>query len=97
MVTQADIDDMDLEGLSRTELMAAVQVVRAQVTKRRYGLLESMYPDEGPLRRELYPKHMEFFAAGKKYNERLFMAGNRVGKTEGAGGYEAALHLTLEP
>lgn len=53
-----------------------------------------MYPAEGPLRRELYPRHMEFFKAGAQYRERCFMAANRIGKTEGAGGYETALHLT---
>jgi phage terminase large subunit-like protein len=37
---------------------------------------------------------MEFFAAGATFRERLFMAANRVGKTEGAGGYEMTLHLT---
>jgi hypothetical protein len=26
--------------------------------------IDSYYPDEGPLRRELYPKHLEFFRAG---------------------------------
>lgn len=46
------------------------------------------------MRRELYPRHMEFFKAGADFRERCFMAGNRVGKTEGAGGYETALHLT---
>lgn len=56
--------------------------------------IEEMYPDVGPLRRELYPKHMEFFQAGAKYRERCAMAANRVGKTEGMGGYETALHLT---
>ena len=55
---------------------------------------ESFYPDRGPLRRELYAKHLEFFEAGTCKNERLFMAGNRVGKTEGVGAYEASLHLT---
>lgn len=54
----------------------------------------AMYPADGPLRRELYPRHMEFFEAGAKYRERCFMAGNRIGKTEGAGGYETAMHLT---
>lgn len=54
------------------------------------------YPDEGPLRRELYPKHMEHFAAGLKYRERCFMAANRIGKSEGAGAYETTLHLTGE-
>lgn len=56
--------------------------------------LVSYYPETGPLRRELYPRHMEFFRHGANERERLFMAANRVGKTEGAGGYEMALHLT---
>lgn len=52
------------------------------------------YPETGPLRRELYPKHLSFFEAGTRYRERLMMAANRVGKTEGVGGYEVVLHLT---
>lgn len=52
------------------------------------------YPDQGPYRRELYKKHMEFFAAGAQHNERLFMAANRIGKTMGVGGYESTCHLT---
>lgn len=56
--------------------------------------LFDFYPETGPLRRELYTKHMEFFKAGAKYRERCFMAANRVGKTLGAGGYECALHAT---
>lgn len=56
--------------------------------------LFSYYPETGPLRRELYPKHMEFFSAGATFRERCFMAANRIGKTEGAGGFETALHLT---
>jgi phage terminase large subunit-like protein len=39
------------------------------------------------------PKHEAFFAAGKEYPERLFMAGNRVGKSI-AGCYELCCHLT---
>ena len=56
--------------------------------------IELMYPDTGPLRRELYAKHLEFFAAGARYRERCAIAANRIGKTEGMGGYETALHLT---
>jgi phage terminase large subunit-like protein len=37
---------------------------------------------------------LQFFEAGAIHNERLFMAANRVGKTEGVGAYETALHLT---
>ena len=54
--------------------------------------LYRLYPDEGPLRRELYPKHLEFFAAPDQ--ERCMLAANRIGKTWGVGGYETALHLT---
>lgn len=62
-----------------------------RVSTRRFDLF---YPDEGPLRRELYPKHLEFFRAGANYRERCFMSANRIGKTEGAGGYELTCHLT---
>lgn len=56
--------------------------------------LFDLYPETGELRRELYPKHLEFFAAGREHMERAAMAGNRVGKSFGIGGYETALHLT---
>ena len=55
--------------------------------------LTSLYPDKGPLRRELYAKHLQFFAAGSAHQERCMMAANRVGKTL-VGGYETTLHLT---
>lgn len=63
-----------------------------RIEKRNF--IKTLYPDDGPLRRELYKKHMEFFEAGKKYRERCFMSANRIGKTLGAGGYEVTLHLT---
>jgi phage terminase large subunit-like protein len=37
---------------------------------------------------------MRFFEAGKTYLDRAVIAGNRVGKTEGIGGYELTCHLT---
>lgn len=40
-----------------------------------------------------YTKQLEFHAAGKTFPERLFMAGNQLGKTV-AGGAEWAMHLT---
>jgi phage terminase large subunit-like protein len=56
--------------------------------------LWTYFPDEGPLRRELYAQHLEFFRLGATVPTRCFMAANRVGKTEGGGGYETTLHLT---
>ena len=40
-----------------------------------------------------YPKQREFHDAGAANRERLFMAGNQLGKTL-AGGFECAMHLT---
>ncbi len=66
----------------------------AELEKRhRARLLYQIYPNEGPLRRELYPKHMQFFAAGVAHEERAAMAANRVGKSFGLGGFETSLHL----
>ena len=42
------------------------------------------------IRDHLPQDHREFFRSGRNYRERCFMAANRVGKTEGAGGYELA-------
>jgi hypothetical protein len=41
----------------------------------------------------MYPRHTEFLAAGATFRERLFMAGNRTGKTE-TGAYELLCHWT---
>lgn len=82
---------MDVSRLSpevRAEMLAQLKALLA--TRK----IDTMYPDKGPLRRELYKKHLEFFKAGATYRERCAMAANRVGKTEGMGGYETALHLT---
>jgi phage terminase large subunit-like protein len=59
----------------------------------RYNKLLHYFPEEGPHRRELYPKHIGFLNAGAIFPQRLFMAGNRTGKTE-SGAYEMACHLT---
>ncbi len=40
-----------------------------------------------------YPKQREFHEAGARHRERLFMAGNQLGKTV-AGGFECAMHMT---
>lgn len=39
------------------------------------------FPNNGPLRKELYPKHMEFCRLTKQYKDCAIIAGNRLGKT----------------
>jgi phage terminase large subunit-like protein len=59
----------------------------------RTNFIDTFFPDEGPLARHHYKKHLEFFAAGPTERERAFIAGNRIGKSTSAGGYETACHL----
>jgi phage terminase large subunit-like protein len=85
---------MDLSRLSGEEARELVTMLEEDARRTRRRLIATFYPDEGPLRRELYPKHMEFFAAGAIHQERAFIAANRIGKSAGGGGYEMTLHLT---
>lgn len=80
--------------MNREEKLEFLNLLEEKERRTKGRKLFSYYPDEGPLRRELYVKHNQFFAAGATHRERLMLAANRVGKTEGVGGYEMSLHLT---
>ena len=80
-------------SLERLPTRAAIE---AELGRRARNKISLFYPDAGPLRRELYPKHLAFFRAGADHRERAAIAANRTGKTEGLGGYEITCHLTGE-
>jgi phage terminase large subunit-like protein len=80
-------------SLSYPEKLELANLLQEQANRKKYNQFNSYFPDEGPLKRALYDKHVAFFDAGAEHRERLFMAGNRVGKTI-AGGYESVCHLT---
>lgn len=80
-------------SLSYQEKLELANLLEEKANRKKYNAINDLFPDTGPLRRELYTKHLAFFDAGVEHRERLFMAGNRVGKTI-AGGYEATCHLT---
>lgn len=61
--------------------------------RKKYSKINFYLPDEGKYRRDLYKKHVGFFNAGADYPQRIFMAGNRTGKTQ-AGAAEMTYHLT---
>lgn len=67
--------------------------IARELERRKYNMIESIFPDNGPFWRSFYPKHLQFFQAGKDFKERIFIAANRVGKTM-AGGCEVTYHLT---
>lgn len=84
---------MNIDKLSKQELVELVTAVEELNRRERMRKIDSFFPSEGPLCRDNYPKHMEFFKAGAQYKERCFMAANRIGKTE-LGAYEVAVHAT---
>jgi hypothetical protein len=64
------------ERLTTLQELESLRQEQARRTARRKTT--TYFPDSGPLRRELYVKHCEFFAAGAKHRERLMLAANRV-------------------
>jgi phage terminase large subunit-like protein len=93
-----DVDEFlsqfDLSKLTTAEQKELLEIMEVETGRMSRRRLWSYYPDTGRLRRELYQKHLEFFRVGKDYRERCAMCANRIGKSEGMGGYETALHLT---
>ena len=77
----------DLPEKSRQAILAEAKILLSR------NKIATMYPNEGPYRRELYSKHTEFFRLGATFRERLFLGGNRTGKTV-LGGTETTYHLT---
>lgn len=94
---------MSVTGNTRSEeeLRLAAQVVRAlpeleaEMLRRNQYKINRYFQDTGPYRRELYPKFVDWFAAGAIHRERALVAANRVGKSD-SGSYEFTLHLTGE-
>lgn len=82
-----------LSQLSPETQRALAKELNQRITETERGRkLYALYPDDGPLSRDKYTKHVEFFAAGSKHNERAFIGGNRTGKSFCVG-YEGTLHL----
>lgn len=66
---------------------------RRRLRSKQQRIIDTYYPDDGPLSRDKYAKHIEFFDAGAIHQERAFIAGNRAGKSF-AMSYEGTCHLT---
>lgn len=101
-----DIQQSILQDEARRQKMLSEMVALEAARSR--NKLYSYFPESGPFRRDLYPKHTSFFAAGgnhipmqscpsgcdgSPHRERCFLAANRVGKTVAAA-FEVTLHAT---
>lgn len=88
LVPSAQLNSEDSRKLQA--LLKLVETYQSAVNTS--GIGKWFIPD-GPFSIDKCPKHKLFFDASKKYNELLFCAGNRTGKTI-AGAYMMACHLT---
>jgi phage terminase large subunit-like protein len=79
--------------MSRQDKLKLLELLEEKERRKKTRKLFSYYPDTGPLRRELYTKHLEFFSAGKSIMARAAIAGNRTGKTT-LNAFETTCHLT---
>lgn len=89
-----------MESLDDDAIMSLLELDQEELDEARFGKFRYLFPDKTItvggftfFARDLYPKHLELFAASAKYRSRCFMAANRVGKTV-AGAYEVSCHLT---
>ena len=79
--------------MERAKLLELAEALDTLSKNQKYNKFESVYPDTGPYRRDLYPKHMKFMEMGSRCTRRGFIAANRCGKTW-TGAYELTCHLT---
>lgn len=97
-------EEVDRRAKSNPDLIAEAQIEWTLKNK-----IWSYFPNEGPLRRGLYVKHMQAFAqggihepmptcatgcTGEPHRERLVCGANKTGKTQSIGAFETVLHLT---
>jgi phage terminase large subunit-like protein len=79
-----DLSKIDLSRLKDEEKRQVYELMRLREIRAKRNRLPAYKP---------YTKQVEFHSAGLQFRERLFMAGNQLGKTW-AGAYEVAMHLT---
>ena len=79
-----DLASLNLDSLTTEERRELYDILKARDTKQRRNRLGDYAP---------YVKQKDFHAAGATFRERLFMAGNQLGKTW-AGAFEVAMHAT---
>ncbi len=71
-----------LEGARKEiERRSATEMEEARAEFARRNKIWSYFPDEGPLRRELYPNHMKFVGYTLTDEEVMALMANRAGKT----------------
>lgn len=84
---------MNSELQHRNKLLNIARAIQAFSEHKKYNLIDSVFPMEGPFSRFAYVKHWEFFKAGLTHRFRVLGGGNGSGKSF-TGATELAYHMT---
>jgi len=82
-------------SLSRPQLLNIARAIQAFSEHKKYNLIDSVFPLEGPFSRDKYHKHWEFFKAGATHRFRVLGGGNGSGKSFSVS-TELTYHMTGE-
>lgn len=82
-------------SIDRTKLLDIARAIQVFSEHKKYNLIDSVFPDEGPFSRYLYGKHVDFFDAGFLRRFRVLGGGNGSGKSF-TGSVELTYHMTGE-
>lgn len=88
-----DLTSFDSAALNANDLHSLLSMLNTYEEMHKVSGARKFFEPGTPYGIDKCPKHAAFFAAGSKYYERVFMAGNRIGKTV-SGALECAYHAT---
>ena len=81
--------------MDRNKLLNIARAIQTFTEHKKYNLIDSIFPEQGPFARHLYHKHLSFFKAGATHRFRVLGGGNGSGKSF-SGAAELTYHLTGE-
>lgn len=81
--------------MDRNKLLNIARAIQSFTEHKKYNLIDSIFPAEGPFSRDKYHKAMEFFKAGSSHRFRVLGGGNGSGKSFD-GSVELTYHMTGE-
>lgn len=81
--------------MDRNKLLNIARAIQSFTEHKKYNLIDSIFPSEGPFSRDKYGKHIQFLNAGAKHRFRVLGGGNGSGKSF-TGAVELTYHMTGE-
>jgi len=72
---------LNINKLDRPQLLNIAKAIQSFADHKKYNLIDSVFPAEGPFSRTRYSKHMQFFKAGATHRFRVLGGGNGSGKS----------------